>query len=310
MAEFAGQLASGRKAVGGSDSAGLSNRFWRLEHFMDDLFWFILSKDRPLQLDALLRSMDEMVGATVPCVVLYKASSDRYRVAYTDVFERHESMNLDVVAEQDFKSDVINIIRTRTCKRVAFLMDDQVFVSPVNLKNILSIDPSVATYSLRLGKRIARSQPLGNRAQGKPPFVRVEHFPDDWLAWFWTEGPGDWYGANSLDGNVLSRAMVSSVFELPMASRIFGPQSLEMCLNKSGIRTEVGVCSVVPQVVNLAVNRVSDEPYHYPHGTTEADELLVAWESGQQMRLNTIQTMEVDSCHVICDIPLERREEL
>jgi hypothetical protein len=277
---------------------------------MNDLFWFILSKDRPLQLDALLRSIHAMVDATVPCVVLYKTSSDRYRSAYADVFDRHKNMQLDVVLEQDFKSDVFNIIRTRQYERVAFLVDDQVFIAPVNLKKILTLDPSFATYSFRLGKRITRSQPLGNIAIGNPPFLQLDGLADDWLAWHWVSGTGDWQGANCLDGNVLSRALVLAALEHPIAAKITGPQTLEMSLNGSGIGTRVGICSVEPQVVNLAVNRVSEEGYLYPHGTADVHALLGAWESGYQLCLSIVQKFAADSCHIVCDLPLERRGKL
>jgi hypothetical protein len=273
---------------------------------MSDLFWFILSKDRPLQLDALLRSMQAMGGAAVPSVVLYKASSDRYRHAYAEVFDRHEGARLDVVPERDFKSDVLEIITSKRHQRVAFLVDDQVFIATVNLQEILTLDPSVATYSLRLGKRITRSQPLGIET-GNPPFLALPDLPEGWLAWHWAQGKGDWRAANCLDGNVLSRAMVLAAFEHPVAARIRGPQTLEMALHESGIATPIGVCSVEPQVVNLAINRVSEEEYLYPHGTAGVDTLLGAWESGYQLCLGIVQTFKADSCHIVRDIPLERR---
>ena len=256
---------------------------------------------------SLLRSMQVMGGASVPCVVLYKTSSDRYRSAYTGVFERHKNMLLEVIQEQDFKSDVFNIIRARHCARVAFLVDDQVFIAPVSLKKLRILDPGLATYSFRLGKRITRSQPLGNIATDHPPFFELDGLPNDWLAWHWAKGAGDWGAANSLDGNVLSRTMVLQAFEHPLAARIAGPQTLEMSLHGSGIATQVGICGYQPQLINLAVNRVSQEQYWYPHGTAEADKLLDAWESGLQMCLSAVQTFTADSCHIICDLPLERR---
>lgn len=273
---------------------------------MNKLFWFILSKDRPLQLDALLRSMSAMVTTSADCVVLYKTSNERYRSAYADVFERHKKMNLEVIVEQDFKTDVINIVASRNYERIAFLVDDLVFINPVNLGEILALDPNVVTYSLRLGKRIRFSQPLGITTDN-PPFLQLEGLPGNWLAWLWANGAGDWHGANCLDGNVLSRAMVLASLDHPLAARIAGPQTLEMSLNASGIATRIGICNVEPRLVNLAFNRVSDESYWYPHGTLDADKLLGAWESGYQLNVSSIRTFEANSCHIICDLPLQRR---
>ena len=274
---------------------------------MNDLFWLILSKDRPLQLDALLRSMRAMTDATFPCVVFYKASGDRYQRAYAEVFDRHSDMQLQPILEQNFKADLHQTIRSRPCARVAFLVDDQVFVSPVNLKKILTLDPNFATYSLRLGKRIIRSQPLGGAATPNPPFLKLDGLPPEWLAWRWSDGIGDWRGANCVDGNVLSRAMVLKAFEHPLADKINGPQTLEMSLNGCGIATMIGICNTEPQAVNLAINRVSEEGYLYPHGTADAAALLQGWESGYQLSLGHVRQMQADSCHIVCDIPLERR---
>ena len=273
---------------------------------MSKLFWFILSKDSPLQLDALLRSMHAMTGAMAHCVVLHKTSSDRYQRAYTEVFERHKHLDLDPVLEQDFQADVFRLIRAKNFERVAFLVDDPVFIAPVNLRQILTLDLNFATYSLRLGKRVTRCQSLGSES-GNPPFLQLDGLPDDWLAWRWETGTGDWLGANSVHGNVLSRANVVAAFEHPIASKISGPQTLETSLHASGIGTKIGICSVEPQVVNLAANRVSGETYLYPRGTTPADTLLDRWESGYQLNLSVVATSEADSCHIMSDLPLERR---
>jgi len=238
--------------------------------------------------------MHAMTGAMVHCVVLYKTSSDRYRRAYTEVFERHKHMDLDPVLEQDFKADVFRLVRLKNFERVAFLVDDQVFTAPVNLREILTLDANFATYSLRLGKRIT----------GNPAFLQLDGLPGDWLAWRWDTGTGDWSGANSVNGNVLSRANVLAAFEHPIASRIAGPQTLETSLHASGISARIGICSVEPQVVNLAVNRVSEDP----QGTIAADTLLERWESGYQLSLRAPAILEADSCHIMGDLALERRE--
>jgi len=188
--------------------------------------------------------------------------------------------------------------------RVAFLVDDLVFVSPVDLGLVLDVDPRVATYSFRLGLRIVRCQPL-DMPSGRPPFVKPKGLPEQWLAWPWSMGKGDWSVRNSLDGNVLSRDLLLGAL---YCNRNFqGPQTLEEMLGWCGVGTDLGICNTEPQAINIAINRVSRESRTYPHGTVSADDLLQAWESGHQVDLRTVRTMRPDSCHVVRDLPLELR---
>ena len=267
--------------------------------------WFVFSKDRALQLDALLRSLKESVGCVAPCEVLYKATSDGHLKAYNEVFARHLDLVPRPRCESQFNRDVIDMVSAMGGDHLAFLVDDQVFVSPVNLSQVLAVDPRVATYSFRLGLRIVRCQPVGDLACGLPPFIKPEGLPSEWLAWAWSTGKGDWSARNALDGNVLSRNLVLATLESD--SNFQGPQTLEKVLFASSFCTKFGVCNKHPQAINLAINRVSSENVIFPHGTLSADNLLQAWESGLQANLSIVRTMTPNACHVICDLPFEPR---
>ena len=268
------------------------------------LTWLILTKDRPLQFDALLRSLKESLGCAAPCEVLYRATSDRSLKAYYEVFTRHADLVPRPRRETKFNRDVIEMVSATRGDRVAFLVDDLVFVSPVDLGLVLAVDPCVATYSFRLGLRIVRCQ-THDVPSGRPPFVKPKGLPEQWLAWPWSMGKGDWWVRNSLDGNVLSRDLLLAGLH---SNRNFqGPQTLEEMLCGCRFGTELGVCNMEPQAINIAINRVSSERKIYPHGTVSADDLLHAWESGLQVDLPTLRAMRPDSCHVVCDLPLEPR---
>jgi hypothetical protein len=265
------------------------------------LTWLALSKDRALQLDALLRSVKESVGYAAQFEVLYRATNERHLKAYDEVFSRHADLVPRPRRETKFNRDVIKMVSAMRGDRVAFLVDDLVFVSPVDLGLVLAVDPRDATYSFRLGLRIVRCHPLGI-SSGHPPFVKPKSLPEQWRAWPWSMGKGDWWVRNSLDGNVLSRDLLLAGL---YSNRNFqGPQSLEEMLSVCGYGTELGVCDVEPQAINIAINRVSTDSTTYPHGTVSADDLLKAWESGNQVHL---PAMRPDACHVVCDLPLEQR---
>jgi hypothetical protein len=275
---------------------------------VNSFFWFIVSKDRPLQLDALLRSMLESVSPVAPVVVLVKASSERYQNAYGMVLERHRRAIALWRHETDFSRDVLEILGSSGTDSLAFLVDDQVFIAPVDLRKILRVDARQATYSFRLGRRIVRCQPLGDAVTGTPPFIQLPNLPHYWLAWRWVTGAGDWRSAHCLDGNVLSRPTILAALQAPSALPFAGPQSLEYVLHHTAKAPEFGFCGLEPQVVNLAVNRVSAEPMWYPHGTTSLPDILLdSWERGYEMDLTAVRVLKPDTCHVICDVPLQRR---
>ena len=267
--------------------------------------WYILSKDRPLQLDALLRSMKQHVGRENTCKVLYRCSSQSYQDAYIEVFNRHQDLDLDVKLENNFTQDLIAGVAHIKSNYFAFLVDDLVFTAPVDIRKILAIDPVWATYSFRLGRRITRCQPTGDQFSGCPPYIKIPDLPEEWLAWYWSEGNGDWSCRNSLDGNVFTQQTVSDILNRNQDFK--GPQSLEKVLISSKIGPPFGICGLEPQLINLAINRVSSEEIMYPHGTVDSDLLLDAWKSGLQTDLKLINQMTPDSCHYLCDLPLEPR---
>ena len=65
----------------------------------------IFSKDRPLQLHGLLKSMDDMLSEPIETVVLYGASSFEYIKAYEEVAE--DFQNVSYIRENDFKILII-----------------------------------------------------------------------------------------------------------------------------------------------------------------------------------------------------------
>jgi len=112
----------------------------------------IFSKDRPLQLDAVLASLDLSVSdlGQARVTVLYAASTPFFAAQYRIVGFDHP--NVELRREGDFKSDLIELVAGFPF--VLFVVDDTVFVGDASLATSMSIlenDRSCVGFSYHLG---------------------------------------------------------------------------------------------------------------------------------------------------------------
>jgi hypothetical protein len=113
----------------------------------------IFSKDRPLQLDALLCSfaLHCQDADNIELNVLYKTSDAFLESLYREL--ACDYPRIQFVAEQNFKNDVIRLLQESDY--ILFLVDDTLFVRSFYLTEIASHlreTPDTLGFSLRLGK--------------------------------------------------------------------------------------------------------------------------------------------------------------
>lgn len=113
----------------------------------------IFSKDRPMQLDALLCSfaLHCQDARNVKINVLYKTSDAFQESLYQELAQDYPQVQF--VAEKDFKEDLIRLLQDS--RYILFLVDDTLFVRSFHLAEIVShlreTEESLG-FSLRLGK--------------------------------------------------------------------------------------------------------------------------------------------------------------
>ena len=136
----------------------------------------VFSKDRPMQLDACLRSIERFARYGGPVAVLYAASTPDFAEAYRMVAARAKAEF--VSQSQDFRRDVLELVDAGR-EHTVFHTDDDVFyrqVTPIPLPA-----DHVACFSLRLGQNTTYAYPVGRR-QAVPDFIREGEV----VAWDWT----------------------------------------------------------------------------------------------------------------------------
>jgi hypothetical protein len=137
------------------------------------LITVIFSKDRPLQLDALLRSFAlhcrDLRIARVR--VLYTTSDPKLDALYEQV--ARENGWAQFIRERDFRAELRGQIRKSDY--VLFLVDDTLFVRDFSLTEIMSAlakESDAGGFSLRLGRNTTYCYSL-DRTQSTPEFLPV-----------------------------------------------------------------------------------------------------------------------------------------
>lgn len=224
----------------------------------------IFSKNRPAQLDLLLRSLKQYAVPT-HINILY-ATDDEYLDGYNKVFSLHPDNNW--VEEANFRPDLLDLLDGKLgavqTKFTQFFCDDDVMVCPPQLdlpqiERLWKLDPLV--LSLRLGKNTWCQTP-GNDADRCvfPNLVNYEGFN----VWdYRTVKYGNFGIPMSVDGSIFKTDVIN---ELSHQIDFKGPNTYEAhlyglmpnkrpymaCLNKSS-------------VVGIPLNLVNTE-FSNPHG--------------------------------------------
>ncbi len=259
----------------------------------------ILSRDRPAQLDLLIRSMKQRAkGLFAQTHVLCRASTAGYEEGYRLCADYHRTVVFK--RESDFRVDVNLLLRTGS-DYSAFLCDDDVFWRPMGLDarpdDFLLLHPDVLTVSLRLGHNTVHCYPL-DCPQMPPLFERRSL-----NVWEWPQGECDFAYPGSLDGNVWRRDQLRV---LVLDGTWSNPNSLEDALNAACRQTLLSkvACYDRSYLVGNPVNSVQDAYHVNRHGETHnygVADLNERFLAGERLALPSPR--EVNAAHQ--ELPLE-----
>jgi hypothetical protein len=242
----------------------------------------VFSKDRPLQLEALLRGLHDLTTAADagPIHVLHLASAPLFERGY----ELLQASFPDVrfVREQRFDEDLRRILDGLDC--VTFLVDDAVFYRPFDWRaayETVEGRGDILGFSLRLGLNLSRSI-----RSALPPFAWPETTPlgrsgelpgggpeDEILALAWSRHPKnlDLHTPLEVSSSCFRTATVLALLD---GQEIANPNMLELTLDaqKSRLRERpvaffrksVSYCLPVNAVQDMFSNLVMQDDDYTP----------------------------------------------
>jgi hypothetical protein len=260
---------------------------------VDTLSGIVFSKDRPLQLFSLLTSYLEKVDNPCTLTVLYSASSPHYLKAYLTISELFSRSNIYFVKEQDFRSDLLGMLFRVNQSHLFFLVDDIIFVEPVDLQRLSTLSTPDCVPSLRLGKNTRRCY-TQNVKQNFPSSFKWSANSEVY-EWCWADGEYDWGYPISVDGNIFR---TSEIQLMANVCSYKAPNSFEQSLQwfaKSFLHRQ-GVCFEKSVIINIPFNKIQSENNNIS-GSVDPSLLLKYWEDGFELDLLKYYGCQNESAH-------------
>jgi hypothetical protein len=252
----------------------------------------VFSKDRAMQLDACLRSIERFSGYRGDIIVIFKATSRGFEDGY-QLLSGTTSARL-FSQRRDLKVEVLDAIDpSRRC--TVFHTDDDVFFrQPPGFAVPAS---GFAAFSQRLGKNTTYCHPL-DRLQPLPSFEER----DALLAWNWTRAKHDFAYPMSLDGHVFPTDLVRPLIE---RVQFDNPNEFEDALHAQRHRMPAAMLAFREScLVSIPANVVTST--HRNRSTNRADwspaVLNRRFLAGERIDLDAMEFLRVNGAH--CDIPL------
>lgn len=266
----------------------------------------VFSKDRALQLYTLLSTYFEYVENPASLFVIYTASTDAHAKAYAEVEEALKGCSAEVLFVREiggFRESLLKVFKEIRTKNIFFLVDDIVFIRPLNLDVAARLDPFNAILSFRHSPHLRRSYTAG--VNQLPPTLSQSRVDPGLLEFKWFEQGNEWSDPWSLDGQILSTAEVRVLTRL---SDFKAPNTYEAALKSFNdiVKGRVGLCYSESKILNLPLNRVQTEALNIS-GNISPEFLLSRWNDGMMLDTSMLENHIPRSPHEELALKFKKR---
>ncbi len=257
----------------------------------------IFSYDRPLQLYALLESIDRYIQNTGPVNIIYRTSSESYAQAYLDVFKKFETkLELHSYLQNsssDFKSITLEAIAKVSSEYMYFAVDDMIVKDTVDLNMCIDALKKYDAYGffLRLGTNCTHNNYPYLKPCKQPTFKHHKGI----CSWTFSQGQGDWRYCNTVDMTIYATSDIKNDLE---NLSFHNPNSLEGAwFQKSFKRLKrKGLCFENSCTINIPLNRVQNTHQNFNLEIPPV-ELLNIFNQGQKINIDQFYQINNISPH-------------
>jgi hypothetical protein len=258
----------------------------------------IFSYNRPMQLYALLESVEKHLRGIYITHVIYRASDENYSLGYRKVIHRFPHVLFHKQSSQapalDFKPLVVASVFSTDTPYVMFAVDDDIVTDDVDLTQCTAAlrKYNVWGFYLRFGKNITHSF-ARNLIISPCPLGR--NTSDSFFIWRFSDGRGDWYWANSVDMTIYRKSDVRAFL---MNDIYDSPNKLEVNWQRRWFNPyRYGICFQTSKIINLPLNMVGSKATRCENGYSPQF-LLGKFFQGYKIDISKFNKIRNRSAHV------------
>jgi len=302
----------------------------------------IFSKDRPMQLEALLRTFKKFCSdyRLAKIYILYKTTNEFFLRQYMRIFQENPN-SFYMIPQKNFRKDLLTILldsqisetnnlqlkiffrlpwfinylhkkkinRNNEKEFILYLVDDTVFVREFALSEIvscLSNNKGILGFSLRLGSNTTYCYPL-DKQQLLPNFIK---FNERIFIYNWTNAQYDFGYPFELSSSIYR---ANDIIDLLPRLRFNSPNSLESKMAQMAKKYSkvypYHACYQISVAFSIPINRVQSdnknkfgERYSY-----NVEELNKKFENGEIIDTDKLAGFIPNSCHQEIEISFKQK---
>lgn len=244
----------------------------------------VFSKDRAMQLHALLSSYYEQVSNPVRLSVLYTTSNEKHLRSYEELQQLFKDVHF--IREQSFKKDLEHLLDSISSSKLFFMTDDGLFIDRFDLREVLSFNYFQVVPSVIKGMDLTYCY-IQDKQQALPNFIQPSfNLPAGMKCWEWSQAEegSDWAYPLSLDITFYDTKEIRAMIK---QAEYKGPNSLESALHElyaPVFLQRKGICYDRSKYVNIVCNVVNTEHANRNTGRHSIESLLKKWEEGYRIK--------------------------
>lgn len=271
----------------------------------------VFSKNRPLQLDLTLRSIEKNFADCSKVIVLHNNDYTNYSIAHETLCSEHNQV-ISWRQGGSIFSDVLAIALSTDDDYICFFTDDDIFYRPFKCGDYSNLnDDNVSCVSLRMGMNITQRQ--HNGVTGKDQCQKMFSTEDGMIAW-----PKTWHGYGSywsydlsVDGHIFRKNdIVRMMDELCFLQSRYKwgntPNDLESEIQRFWpIRGNYVIAPKHSVVVNSPNNKVQDSHMDNRAGDVfsyDSEFLLEKYMSGCRIDIDRLNFSNIKCPHTEIDL--------
>ena len=270
----------------------------------------VFSKNRPLQLDLTLRSIEKNFADCSKVMVLHNNDYTNYSIAHATLCDEHDQVISWRQGESIF-SDILAIALSTDDDYICFFTDDDIFYRPFKCGDYSNLnDTNISCFSLRMGMNITERQHDG--VTGQDECKQIYSVNDDIIAWpkTWHMYGSYWSYDLSVDGHIFRKEDVIQMMDelcLLQSRYKWGntPNNLESEMQRFwALRGNYMLSPSHSVVVNSPNNRVQDSHKNRSGDVFSYDSefLLEKYMSGSRIDIDRLNFNNIKCPHTEIDL--------